>query len=211
MIDYLDPVRAVTTPKSSAGPEHPMRHVTEETARHVESWTAERRREVAGRFGELATDWHVNHDNPERYESIDDALERGGQFGEVVVELGAGTGLGTARLDAAFGRVVSLDISHEMIRQIPPDHASRIVGDGAALPFRTESVDTLVLVNMLLFPGEIDRVLRQDGAMIWVNTNAERTPIHLSAEDVEAALPGPWSASASRAGSGSWAVFRRAH
>jgi hypothetical protein len=209
VIDYLDPVRPVANATIGSGSEHPMRQVTVEASLDAASWTPERRRDVAGRFDELATDWHRNHDNSERYESIDDALARGGPLSGVVVELGAGTGLGSGRLAAAFGSIIALDLSPEMIRQIPTSVANRVLGDGSQLPFRSGSVDIMVLVNMLLFPAEIDRVLQRDGAMIWVNTNAELTPIHLSAEAVDAALPGNWTGVASRAGSGSWVVFRR--
>lgn len=209
MIEYLQPVRPVTAHAGAAGPEHPMRRVTIETARDPASWTPGRRAEVAARFGQLAADWHRNHDDPRRYESIDDALDRGGPFGPVVVELGAGTGLGTQRLARRFGRIVALDLSLEMIRQVGASEADRVVADGARLPLRDRSVDVLVLVNMLLFAGEVDRVLGPRGALVWVNTNADRTPIHLAAEEVESALPGRWTGVESRAGSGSWAVLRR--
>ena len=63
---------------------------------------------------------------------------------------------------------------------------------------------------MLLFPEEVDRVLARGGSLLWINTMADETPIHLSAEQVVAALPGEWHASASRAGTGSWCVVRRA-
>ena len=63
---------------------------------------------------------------------------------------------------------------------------------------------------MLLFPDEVDRVLAPDGPLIWVNTLAEETPIHLMPEEVVAALPGAWRAVAGRAGTGLWCVARRA-
>jgi hypothetical protein len=67
----------------------------------------------------------------------------------------------------------------------------------------------MLLVNMLLFPAEIDRILAPGGALLWVNTLAEETPIHLPPEDVVAALPGTWTAVAGRAGTGLWCVARR--
>jgi hypothetical protein len=51
--------------------------------------------------------------------------------------------------------------------------------------------------------------LTSEGALVWVNTAGDRTPIHLTADDVEAALPGPWDGIASEAGWGTWAVLRR--
>ena len=62
---------------------------------------------------------------------------------------------------------------------------------------------------MLLFPVEIDRVLAPDGVLVWVNTSGEHTPIHLTAAEVERALPGAWDVVASSAGRGTWAVARR--
>jgi hypothetical protein len=48
---------------------------------------------------------------------------------------------------------------------------------------------------------------------VWVNSRAEDTPIHLTADEVidslTAAGTGSWSGMASRAGEGSWCVLRR--
>ena len=73
----------------------------------------------------------------------------------------------------------------------------------------SDLIFTLVLVNMLLFPAEIARVLTQNGQLVWVNTGAERTPIHLMPEEVVEALPGTWAARAGRAGTGLWCVASR--
>lgn len=67
-----------------------------------------------------------------------------------------------------------------------------------------------MLVNAFLFPAEIDRVLAPRGVVVWVNTSGASTPIHLPAEEVEAALPGRWEAVASEAAGGTWAVLTRA-
>ena len=68
----------------------------------------------------------------------------------------------------------------------------------------------MVLVNMLLFPAEVDRVVGSGGVVVWVNSLAERTPIHLPAADVARALPGRWDGVGSRSGGGAWCVLRRA-
>ena len=72
------------------------------------------------------------------------------------------------------------------------------------------SVDAVVLINMLLFPGEVDRVLAPGGTVVWINSSGESTPIHLLDEEGAAALPGTWSGVSSRAGIGLWSVLRRA-
>ena len=65
-------------------------------------------------------------------------------------------------------------------------------------------------MNAFLFPHEYDRVLKADGAILWINSLAEDTPIHLPVPDVVQALPGAWTAVTSEAGWGLWAVLRRA-
>jgi len=77
------------------------------------------------------------------------------------------------------------------------------------LPVRDSSADAVVLVNAFLFPAEVDRVLSRDGALVWVNSSGPQTPIFLPAEDLVAALPGTWIATASQAGEGTWCVLRR--
>ena len=64
------------------------------------------------------------------------------------------------------------------------------------------SIGTLVCVNMLLFAGEVRRVLAPGGALVWVNSIGERTPIHLSADAVAAALGDGVTVTASRCGWG---------
>ena len=97
----------------------------------------------------------------------------------------------------------------QMLREQPGD-TPLVQADAAVLPLPDASVDTLVLVNMLLFPAEVDRVLRPAGRLLWINTNGQETPIHLSPEAVVAALPGGWTATAGRAGTGLWAAVDRA-
>jgi len=67
-----------------------------------------------------------------------------------------------------------------------------------------------LLINMLLFPAEVDRVLRPEGTLLWVNTLGDQTPIHLPAVDVLEALPGDWVGTTARAGTGFWLTAHRA-
>jgi SAM-dependent methyltransferase len=189
--------------------DHPMRKVTRQVAFEADGWTPERRGKVAGLFDSLADEWHTR-DHPLRMVPLADAFERGGPLGYGTgLEIGSGTGLGTAWLSARYELLVAVDLSAEMLRLSPPDPAPRLQGDASVLPFRTASVDAIVLVNMLLFPAEMARVLKPDGALVWVNTSGDRTPIHLSADEVDEALPGEWNGVASEAAWGTWAVFRR--
>ena len=189
---------------------HPMRKVTRQVAFDPGGWTRERAGKVAALFDSLAPEWHTR-DHAHRMEPLADALERGGPFTRrVCLELGSGTGLVTPALADRFELVVALDLSAEMLRRAPTEAGARVQGDSAWLPLRTGSADVVVLVNMLLFPAEVDRVLGPGGALVWVNTAGHRTPIHLSAEDVEAAMPGTWNGVHADAAWGTWAVLRRA-
>lgn len=191
------------------GSEHPMREVTRAVAFGGE-WTDETRDRVAQIFDSMAPSWTVDHDKPERRAGIVDALTRGGVTPGPILELGSGSGIGTMELVAHGFEPIAMDLSIEMLIHAPTDLGPRVQGDSSALPVPDGGAPHLLLVNMLLFPAEVDRVLAPDGAVIWVNTFAEETPIHLPAEDVVAALPGRWTAVAGRAGTGSWCVARRA-
>jgi SAM-dependent methyltransferase len=194
-----------------AGPDHPIRQVTRQIAFEPGGWTAERRQKVAELFDGLAPDWH-ERDVAIRHDALLDALDRGGPFDPAApcLELGSGIGAFTPDLRARFDHVVAADLSFEMLRRADDAGAPRALADSAALPLANAAAGTVVLVNMFLFPAEIDRVLRPDGVLVWVSVLGDRTPIYLSAEDVEAALPGDWEGTAAEAGWGTWAVFRRA-
>ena len=210
-ITHLDPTHPVVEPPEMAGGDHPMRKVTRQVA-FDGGWDPTRAGKVAALFDGMAAEW----DQPrraadERWAALRDALERGAVPHGRVLELGSGTGMGT-RVLAAAGRapVAALDIAADMLAHAPSDLAPRVQGDASALPFPDASVDVIVMVNALLFPTEVDRVLAPEGCVVWNNTVGEQTPIHLPAEDVAAALPGAWAVVASRAGTGTWAVVRRA-
>lgn len=78
------------------------------------------------------------------------------------------------------------------------------------LPYRDRSFDAVVMINMLLFPLEVERVLRDAGTVLWVNTLGDQTPIHLPPDDVLAALPGNWTGRTASAGTGFWLAATRA-
>jgi Methyltransferase domain len=189
---------------------HPMRKVTRQVAFEPTGWTPERREKVAALFDGLASTWH-DRDELGRHDPLVDALERGGPFAPgPCLELGSGAGLFTADLTSRFDSVIAADLSPEMLRQADPAVAPRVLADSARLPFRTGGAAVVVLVNMFLFPAEVDRVLQPDGALVWVSALGDATPIYLPADDVAAALPGRWDGAASEAGWGTWSVFRRA-
>ena len=207
-VEWLPDAPDTITDLPVFGSESPIRAVTRQVA-FDGAWNAERRDKIASLFDSMAAEWS-SRNSPERRASIVDALERGDVGTGRVIELGSGSGMGTACLVDRFGSgVVALDLSAEMLKNAPAEVGLKVRGDSSNLPFPDRSADVLVLVNMLLFPAEVDRVLAGDGRLVWINTNAHETPIHLPAEDVVAALPGQWTAWAGRAGSGSWCVASR--
>jgi hypothetical protein len=105
--------------------------------------------------------------------------------------------------------VLAVDLSIEMLRHSPPEPGWRVQADASRLPLADRSAAAVVLVNAFLFPHEVDRVLRADGLVLWVNSSGEQTPIHLPPDEVAAVLPGEWEGVSARAGIGLWCALRR--
>lgn len=175
-------------------------------------WTPQLRQDVERYFDGLAREWHTRT-SPGRTAIVEDALTRGAvDFRspvDLAVEVGSGIGAYSDLLAHRFARVLALDLSLEMLRLAPTGPAHRVQADGAVLPLRDTSAGAIVLINAFLFPAEVDRVLAPSGLLVWVNSSGEQTPIHLSAEDLVASLPGAWHGRASRAGEGTWCVLQR--
>ena len=190
--------------------DHPMRKVTREVAFDPAAWTPERRAEVAAIFDSEASNWHTR-EVPGRYDALNDALDRGGVPTDgPALELGSGTGLSTALLRERFPRLLAGDLAVEMLRLAPPDAAPRLQCDSTRLPFADGTLQVVLAINMLLFPDEVARVIASDGVLVWVNTSGPQTPIFLPAEDVDEVMGDGWHVTASEAGTGTWAVARRA-
>ena len=96
-----------------------------------------------------------------------------------------------------------------MLSYAPGELAPRVQADATTLPFADDTFDAVLMINMILFPNEVDRILRPGGSILWVNTLGDQTPIHLPAADVLEALPGEWQGRTARAGTGFWLAARR--
>ncbi|KQM86096.1 hypothetical protein ASE67_09535 [Sphingomonas sp. Leaf23] len=109
------------------------------------------------------------------------------RVGEHVLDLGAGTGAGTAQLLRVGARVTAIDHAPLMVatirRRFRPDiDAGQVFahqGDFAALPIIGGSVDAVLAVNTLYFwhrpkeiIGELRRVLRPGGRFVAYVTDA---------------------------------------
>jgi SAM-dependent methyltransferase len=201
-------------PSGLGSDDHPMRIMTRRAAGLLgPPWDDQARFEVATYFDALAPDWHTRT-SPARDAVVADALARGladrSSRGDTCVELGSGIGAYTPMLAQRWRRVLAIEVALEMLRIAPADAGFRMLADGARLPLASGTADAVVLVNCFLFPAEVDRTLGPDGVVIWVNSSGGETPIHLSPEDVMAALPGTWTGVRSQAGVGLWVVLRRA-
>ncbi len=198
-------------PSRPDGADHPMRIMTRRAAGLQDpAWDGRARHEVAALFDGLAPEWHTRT-SPERARVVADALDRGRVgTGDTALELGSGIGAYSGMLAERYATVVSTDLSVEMLRLAADEPGHRLLADAHRLPIGDDRVDAVVLVNMLLFPDEVDRVLRPGGCVVWVNSSGESTPIHLMPDEVVAALPGSWRGTWARAGTGLWTVLRRA-
>lgn len=200
-------------PPTGLNADHPMRQVTRAVAFDPDGWTAERREQVGRLFDDLAPEWHTR-DTPGRLDPLRDALDRGVPAApaadrRVAVDIGAGTGLFSGLLAERFPNVLAVDLACEMLRLHPGGGAHRVQGDASVLPVPDGSVDVLLLANAFLFPTEAPRVLAPTGVVVWINSRGADTPIHLTAHEVDEALPGAWGGVASSAGWGTWSVHWR--
>jgi protein-L-isoaspartate O-methyltransferase len=214
-IQHLPPVVIEGHQSSGAGgPEHPMRIATRRAAGlDAGGWTGELRNQVEGYFDGIAGEWHTRT-SPQRTAVVTDALSRGLDAIDVpvgpAVEVGSGIGTYSNLLAERFVTVVAIDLSLAMLKLAPIGPAHRVQADGARLPLRDSSAAVVVLINAFLFPAEVERILSPGGALVWVNSSGEQTPIYLSVDDLVAGLPGEWTGTSSRAGEGLWCVLRRA-
>ncbi len=195
-------------PEPFAGPDHPMRAMTRAKA-FGEPWEPADSARVQQIFDGLADSWSESHVDPIKAAPVADALDRGevpldGRW----LEVGSGTGAGARVLHGRVASLICTDLAAEMLRNAP-DIAPRVRADASCLPFADRSFDAILMINMLLFPDEVDRLLASRGSVVWVNTLGDQTPIHLPPGDVLDALPGEWSGVTARAGTGFWLTATR--
>lgn len=151
------------------------------------AWNQERASEVSTIFDGRAATWWT-HRSPQYFQPLSDALDVAGARGGICVDVGSGISLHEVTLSSRFAHVVAVDLSAEMLRLAERQGESLVRADASAMPIRDHSVDLVACVNMFLFPHEYSRVLRSDGAIVFVSTSGAGTPIYLSPSDVQAAL-----------------------
>lgn len=208
-ISYLPRVGTPVSMEETDINSHPMRKVTQEVAFDRSSWDSARAAKVSDLFDSMASTWSERNSSS-RVVPVTDCLERGGvSHGILGVELGSGTGAYSDMLSELFESLVCVDISQEMLINSRAKRGLRVRGDGAQLPLADSSVDGLFLINTLLFPDEVERILSPSGYVAWISTNGDQTPIYLSPEEVATALGDSFRGVSSEAGGGTWSVFRR--
>lgn len=196
---------------------HPMRVMTRRAA-GIEGppWGPDAAEQTATLFNSLAPEWHTR-ESEDRMAIVGDAFARGldalmdtsVETPDVALELGSGLGTYSGLVTRRFGLALAVELSEEMHRRAHRTAAHRVLADGSTLPVSSGSVGVVVLVNCFLFPTEIDRVLAPGGAIVWVNSSGESTPIHLTTREVISALPFEVSGLEARAGVGTWCALRR--
>lgn len=205
----LDDHPTTVDPEPFAGPDHPIRKLTRLMAFGGE-WRDDNAANMSSLFDEMAPEWSEKHVDPVKQAPVVDGLERGDvDLGGDWLELGAGTGAGARVLNERVGSLVCTDLSIGMLSHAPGELAPRVQSDATKLPFTDGRFDAILMINMILFPAEVDRVLAPEGSLLWVNTLGDQTPIHLPPEDVLDALPGEWQGRTARAGTGFWLTARR--
>jgi ubiquinone/menaquinone biosynthesis C-methylase UbiE len=93
--------------------------------------------------------------------------------GALVLDLGAGTGVGSRAAEAAGARVIAVDLALGMLVADRERRPPAIVGDAVALPFASRGFDIVLApfcLNHLAEPSagvaEAARVLRPDGVLL---------------------------------------------
>jgi SAM-dependent methyltransferase len=203
-----------------AGPGKPVREGAAETQRASRAlaedpsrWSPRMAGDVVRRYTELASVWEGERGGY-RPVPLSDALARGGPLPSgLCLEVGAGTGLLTPLLTAVWPRVVSLDLTPQML--LRSSARWRVLADASKLPVRDGTASAVVLADAPLFADEVARVLAPDGVVVWSNALGVDAPHHVPVATVLAAMERaaperPWNAVTAEAGWGLWAAIRRA-
>ena len=211
-ITYLPTIYPFSKSVRGSGSNSRMRDITRDVV-YKKLWNFDLAEEVKKLFDEKALEWSSTRNIPARGIPVLDALERGEVYGKRVVDLGAGTGLATQILVNNFESVVALDISKEMIKNSITPETPQVCADSNRLPFASNSIDVFLMMNMILFPNEIERCLKAKGFLVWISSRGPDTPIYLPPEEVidlmSANSEFSWSGVSAHALEGSWLVARR--
>jgi SAM-dependent methyltransferase len=154
------------------------------------------RRPLRAQFDWLAPVWESRR-GPEALSPLASALERLATPPRRALDVGTGTGK-AARLAARLfpeAEVVGVDLSPGMIeearRLLPRELSGRVrfeVGDASALPFEDGAFDLVVLLNMIPFFGELERVTAPGGTLVFAFYSGAATPMYTPPETIRTRL-----------------------
>ena len=135
---------------------------------------------VTSFWNRTARSWDVN-ESPGRTQSLKAALGAVGEPGRVL-EIGSGTGSGTAIIKAQFPRaeITGVDLSPEMVRiaTVKVPGVTFEPADASRLPFADDSFDLVAQNNVPVYFGEIARVLAPGGRILITSTFGPATPYY---------------------------------
>jgi SAM-dependent methyltransferase len=131
-------------------------------------------------WNRMAGSWDAN-ESPGRTQSLQAALGEVGSPSRIL-EIGAGTGSGTAILKATFpaADITGVDLSPEMVRIA----TTKVPGvtfepaDASRLPFADGSFDLVAQNNVPVYFDEIARVLARRGRILITSTFGPATPYY---------------------------------
>ena len=128
----------------------------------------------------MAGAWDAN-ESPGRTQSMRAALEHVGEP-KRILEIGSGTGSGTALLKARFpaADVTGVDLSPEMVRiaQAKIEGVTFVPADASRLPFPDASFDLVAQNNVPVYFNEIARVVAPGGRVLISSTFGTATPYY---------------------------------
>lgn len=123
--------------------------------------------------------------------------------GQLVLDVGGGTGRHATALVASGGRVVVFDLSRQMVRHARGKALAAVLGSVLQLPFPDASIDRLLVVDafhhfalptpVLAQPaavGELLRVLRHGGRLVVEEPDITQRPARVIAAMEKALLMG---------------------
>jgi SAM-dependent methyltransferase len=176
---------------------------------------------MRGYFDRAARGWEdrTSAGTVEHLEALAVAVTHVSPKPERVLDVGTGTGAAALFLAREFPRasIRGVDMSEEMIgvaqAKVGLDPDGRVafrVADAAALPYRDESFDLITHVNVPPFFGEIARVIRPGGHVIFVASGGSATPFYTPPAVLERGLRrrGIEPIASGEAGSGTYVVGR---